>query len=138
MPLRKTVDLNGGSRERLRGKCRLQRNQPMKPSSRFRELDVDWHDLFEQMMGHGARKRAFEETEVFLGLELAGALVVDPGSGIQTGILDFGHLDLMLLDLLIKRTAGYTQSLGRLFYPPALLLQHSLYVLFFEVQECQA
>jgi hypothetical protein len=68
MPLRKTVDLNGGSEERLRGKCRLQRNQPMKPSSRFRELDVDWHELFEQMMGHGAQKRAFEETEVFCGL----------------------------------------------------------------------
>ena len=73
-----------------------------------------------------------------MGLELAGDRVVDPGSGIQTEILDFGHLDLMLLDLLIKRTAGYTQSLGRLFYTAALLLQHSFYVLFFEVQERQA
>jgi len=40
----------------------------MKPSSRSRELDVDWHELFEQMMGHGAQKRGFEETEVFCGL----------------------------------------------------------------------
>ena len=73
-----------------------------------------------------------------MGLELAGHEVVDWGSGIQTEILDFGHLDLMLLDLLIKGAAGYTQSLGRLFYPPVLLLQYSFYVLFFEVQQRQA
>ncbi len=73
-----------------------------------------------------------------MGLGLAGDQVVDHWSGIQTEILDFGHLDLMLLDLLIKRAAGYAQSLGRLFYPPALLLQHSFYVLFFEVQKGQA
>ena len=110
----------------------------MKPSSRFRELDVDWHELFEQMMGHGAKKELLKKPKCFVGLELTGDRVVDPGSGIQTGILDFGHQDLMLLDLLIERTAGYTQSLGRLFYSPALLLQHSFYVLFFEVQERQA
>jgi len=60
-------------------------------------------------MSHGAQRRAFEETEVFCGLRVR----LEPsqwtwGSGIQTGILDFGHLNLMLLDLLIKRAAGYT------------------------------
>ena len=63
---------------------------------------------FEQIMGHGVQKMLLQKPKCFVGLELDGDKVVDDGSGIQTGILDFGHLNLMLLDLLIKRASGYT------------------------------
>jgi hypothetical protein len=58
-------------------------------------------------------------------------------SRIQTRGLDFGHEDLMLLDLLIKRASGNAETLCSLLNATFLLLQHSLDVLLFEFQKRQ-
>src|SRR5688500_3180939 len=52
--------------------------------------------------------------------------------------LDFGHRDLMLLDLLIKRAARNTESLRGLLNAASLFLKHAFDVLLFELDQCQA
>ena len=52
--------------------------------------------------------------------------------------LDFGRGDLMLLNLLIKRTAWNAETFGRLLNTSLFLLQHTLDVLFFEFQKSQS
>lgn len=52
--------------------------------------------------------------------------------------LDFGRDYLVLLDFLVKGTAGDPEPFGRLLDPPSLFIQHSLDVLLFKLQECQA
>src|SRR5262245_6256265 len=59
-------------------------------------------------------------------------------SSIWTAGLDFGHRDLMLLNLLIKRASRNAETFGRFFYSPSFLLQHALDVLFFEFQKRQS
>ena len=58
-------------------------------------------------------------------------------SKIQTCGLDFGHRDLVLLDLLIKRASRNTETLGGLLNATFLLMQHSLDVLLFEFYQCE-
>lgn len=52
--------------------------------------------------------------------------------------LDFGRDDLVLFDLLIERTSGYAEPLRGPLDPPALLVQHSLDMLFLELDEREA
>lgn len=52
--------------------------------------------------------------------------------------LDFGHDDLVLLDLLIKRAARDTEALGSFLHAAALLVEDPLDVLFFEFDEREA
>ena len=56
-------------------------------------------------------------------------------SRIQTCGLDFGHRDLVLLDLLIKRASRDAETFGRLLNATLLLLKHSLDVLLFKLYE---
>jgi hypothetical protein len=56
-------------------------------------------------------------------------------SRIQTQLLDLGHLDLVLLDLLIERAARNSQALGRFLNPPALLHQDPFDVSLFQLQK---
>ncbi len=61
----------------------------------------------------------------------------DAESEIWNQRLDFGHDDLMLLDLLIKRAARDAEAFCGLFDAPALLLKHPFDVLLFQFQEGQ-
>src|SRR5262249_30299551 len=59
-------------------------------------------------------------------------------SEIWNPILDFGRRDLMLLYLLIERTSWDPEPLRGLLNATAFLLQHTFYVLFFELKQGQA
>jgi hypothetical protein len=118
---------------------RAQKYQPDKPLGRGeRVITFGTCPLLKQKVG---------QHFVFVGFaEIQRFSVGQKGDGPADSIwdvqyldcsLDFGHRDLMLLNLLIKRAARDPKTLRGLLNATTLLMKHSLDVLFFEFQKRQ-
>ena len=59
-------------------------------------------------------------------------------SKIQNPSLDSGHVDLVLLDLLIKRASGDAEALRGSLNASSFLLKDAFDVLLFELEKCEA
>lgn len=122
----------------MRGNCRLFDFQP-KLSGKNPEENIRMLGTCLQLLAKPAPRRSESAIEVkspnSLGRAKRGCESVPEASRIQTDVLDFGRLDLVFLNLLIKGTSRDSETLRGFLHSASLFLKHSLDVLFFEFQE---
>src|ERR1700741_108419 len=86
---------------------------------------------------NGERLLSLWKLQSFKGIGKSRSKLAGRASSIQTTSLDFGHGDLMLLDLLVKRASGNAETPGRLLNTTLLLLKNAFDVLLLKLQKCE-